>query len=41
MSYLLHAGPPLQIRYIVISNIFLPYNLVKQYLSPFLQKKVI
>jgi hypothetical protein len=41
MSFFLQAIPPLQIKYSIIDNIFLSYNLVKYYVSPFWQKEAI
>jgi hypothetical protein len=38
-SFLLQASPPFARRYPIIDNIFLYYNLVGHYFSPFLQKR--
>jgi hypothetical protein len=39
MSFFLQAIPPLQIKYSIIDNNFLSYNLVKYYVSPFWPKR--
>jgi hypothetical protein len=35
------ANPPLHIMYVIIDNIFLSYNLLEHYVSPFLQAETI
>jgi hypothetical protein len=35
------ANPPLHIMYVIIDNIFLSYNMLEHYVSPFLQMETI